>query len=62
MIPQRRSIPTLPAGPRSTGLATDTTQLQAPRQCCRRRIATRYDRRSIYFLSPLHLVIPVSWA
>ena len=26
-----------------------------------RRIATRYDRRSIYFLSALHLVSPVIW-
>ena len=26
-----------------------------------RRIATRYDRRSLYFLSDLHLVAPVIW-
>lgn len=27
-----------------------------------RRIATRYDRRSIYFLSALHIVAAVTWS
>ncbi|MDA1258778.1 MAG: IS5/IS1182 family transposase, partial [Chloroflexi bacterium] len=29
---------------------------------CWRRIATRYDRRSLYFMAALHLAAAVTWS